>query len=103
MPTVAVLKRPSASRVSWLLLQDEADLEPPEQRLRESLQARCPELQQAMELAQWFGRMIRERREEDWEGWLARASLPTAVGEIKSFAAGLKKDEEAVRAALRLP
>jgi transposase len=43
-PVPAVMGRPSARRVSWLLLLDEADLDPQKQHFRERLQERCPEL-----------------------------------------------------------
>jgi transposase len=66
------------------------------------LQARCPELRSATELARAFRSMVRERREGAWEGWLKRASAADAVKELRSFAEGLTKDEAAVRAALHL-
>jgi hypothetical protein len=50
-PVPAVMGRPSARRVSWLLLLDEADLEPQVQQFRERLQERCPELGSAAKLA----------------------------------------------------
>ena len=62
-PVPAVIGRPSARRVSWLLLMDEADLEPQEQQFRDQLQERCPELRGAAKLARAFRAMVREHRE----------------------------------------
>jgi transposase len=88
--------------VSWLLLLDEADLEPAEQQFRERLQGRCPELRGSAELAREFRAMVRERRGDNWDAWLTKACGPGSAKEIRGFAEGLKKDEAAVRAALRL-
>ena len=98
----AVVERPSARRVSWLLLKADPNLEPEERTFRDQLLERSPELRTAMELAQDFRSMVRERRADGWEVWLAKATAPTAVKELRSFAEGLKKDEAAVQAALRL-
>jgi transposase len=101
-PVPAVMGRPSARRVTWLLLLDEADLEPQEQQFRERLQERCAELRGAAELARAFRALVRERREAGWEAWLSEACSPASAKEMRGFAEGLKKDEAAVRAALRL-
>jgi transposase len=98
----ALIERPSARRVSWLLLKADADLEAEERPFRDQLLDRSPELRTATELAQEFRRLVRERRVDGWDAWLAKATAPTAVKEIRNFAEGLKKDEAAVRAALRL-
>jgi transposase len=98
-----LFKRPSARRVSWLLLKDQTELQSEEQVLIARLEERCPELCTAAKVAQEFRRMVRERREEGWEPWLAHAREQTAPKELRTFAEGLKRDEPAVRAALRLP
>jgi transposase len=101
-PIPAVLGRPSARRVSWLLLLDEADLEPQEQQFRDQLQERCPELHGAAKLAREFRTLVREHRESGWDAWLSQACASGAVKELRGFAESLKQDEAAVRAALRL-
>jgi transposase len=97
-----LVARPSARRVTWILLREDADLEPEERAFRERLFERSPALRRAADLARDFRRMVRERREPDWDEWLARAAEQTSAQELRSFAEGLKKDEAAVRAALRL-
>jgi transposase len=101
-PVPAVMGRPSARRVSWLLLLDEADLEPQEQQFRERLQERCPELRGAAKLAGEFRALVRDHRESGWDAWLSQACGPDSVKELRGFAEGLRQDEAAMRAALRL-
>jgi transposase len=43
---------------------------------------------------------MRGQQAEAWEAWLAQARAASAANELRSFAAGRKKDEAAVRAAL---
>ena len=54
------------------------------------------------ELARQFVRIIRERQPEELDGWIERAKN-SAAPELRRFAAGLKRDEAAVRAALEEP
>jgi transposase len=97
----ALTDRPSPRRVSWLLLKAEPDLEQAERTFRDRLVQRSPQLGAAAELGRDFRRMIRDRRPDDWNDWMARATAPTAAKELRTFAEGLKKDEKAVRAALQ--
>jgi transposase len=96
-------QRLSARRVTWLLLRPEAELKEVEQRFRWCLEERSPELTGAADLAREFGKMLRERRHEDWENWSEKAQAPDAAKELRTFAQGLMADEAAVRAAMQLP
>jgi transposase len=96
-----VIERPSGRRVSWLLLTEETDLEPTERSFRDRLLERSAPLRSAAALARKFRGLVRQRRAEGWDEWLARAMAPTGVPEIRSFAEGLQRDEGAVRAALQ--
>ncbi|HWQ35240.1 MAG TPA: transposase [Blastocatellia bacterium] len=58
-----------------------------------------PEIAATQKLAQRFGRLIRERDEEEFVNWLAEAEA-SGSRELKGFAAGLKRDRAAVKAAL---
>ena len=55
-----------------------------------------------VELARQFVQIIRERQPEELDGWIERAKN-SAAPELRRFAAGLKRDEAAVRAALEEP
>ena len=52
-------------------------------------------------LTQEFATMARERQSEDLSDWLDRAA-DSGVREFRTFVKGLRRDEEAVRAALSL-
>jgi transposase len=57
------------------------------------------ELDQAYELVQQFTQMLRERRGERLDGWLDLVNQ-SGIPELRSFAAGVERDKEAVRAGL---
>jgi transposase len=82
-------------------------MDPDERKVEEQvfvdrLRERCPEVRAAADLARDFRAMVRQQRQEQWQGWLERATRADAVKEMRAFAEGLKKDEAAVCAALRL-
>ena len=57
------------------------------------------EVAPVVELARQFVQILRERRPEELDGWMERAKNSPA-SELRRFAAGLKREEAAVRAAL---
>ena len=60
----------------------------------------CPApVDQAYELVQQFTQMLRERRGMRLDTWLAQANQSN-IPELRSFAAGVEKDKEAVKAGL---
>jgi transposase len=63
---------------------------------------RLDEVGPVAELARQFVQIIRERQSEELDGWIERAKN-SAAPELRRFAAGLKRDEAAVRAALEEP
>jgi transposase len=93
---------PSPRRVSWWLLKDRDELEPEEGLFVEMLLGGCSELKRAVDLAREFGEMVRNRLASRWDEWIAQIQDPATPREIRSFAEGLQKDEQAVRAALSL-
>jgi transposase len=89
---------PTTRQVAWMLFSD--DIHEEKDRLYvERVLASSIELRQATELAREFHRMVRERRSEDLDDWLAR----TDQSALHSFGESLRKDLRAVRAALTLP
>lgn len=91
--------RVSSRQVRWLFLRPEADLAPDERRYLLALHERCADLASAHRSAQAFLAMLRERRGEALEPWLAEAE-GGGVPELHRFAAGLRRDQPAVEAAL---
>lgn len=72
---------------------------------RETLQKisdRCPEIAVATELTQQFAEMLVQLRGKDLDEW-ANWAETSPVRELRGFAAGLRRDWEAVKAGLTLP
>jgi len=78
---------------------DLAVLAEPDRGYVERLLALSPALATVCNLAQRFSAMVRTRSADALTSWLADAE----VSDLRSFTAGLRQDEQAVRAALLLP
>ncbi len=91
----------SARRAAWLLIRRPDDLKEDEHWLLEQLRETCGNAAVAYSLAQSFTQMVRERNEAAVDGWF-EAVDESGLTELRSFAAGLCRDEAAVRAALSL-
>lgn len=91
----------SARRASWLVVRIASDLKEDEKPLLEKLLEQCAPVQTAYDLAQDFGKMVRERRSQELSAWIARAK-GSGVVELKNFAIGLERDHDAVKAGLSL-
>ena len=89
----------SPRRAMWLLVRASDELDPGETCYRDTLCELCPDIAAAHQLAQRFVTLIRERQVELLDVWLADVSVSN-IASLKSFASGLEKDSEAVRAAL---
>jgi transposase len=71
-------------------------------QLLAQLQSQHRDVAVAIELAQDFCALVRERQADGFDHWLARA-LGSGVAPLRRFATGLRADYEAVKAGLRLP
>jgi transposase len=94
--------QPSARRVSWLLLQEDQDLESEDRPLVEALLDRSPEIKTAADLGRQFREIIRQRQSDRLADWTDRAQQPGIPRELANFAQGLKADWAAVQAALTM-
>jgi transposase len=93
-----LIPTPSPRRTVWMLLGPE-ELENEERELVDNLCHLSPDVKTAQELALSFIGMVRERRAERFDGWIAQAAV-SRIPELKSFADSLKQDQQAVVAAL---
>ena len=92
----------SAKQAAWLTVKQPAALTVAEQEaLAKMLQANA-DIEQAYSLAQTFGQLVRERKYQELSRWIESAKA-TGIRELRSFAAGLLRDQAAVVAALSLP
>jgi transposase len=95
-------RRFSVRQATWLMLRDPNELEPVERAYLEALGQRCPEADCARGLARSFVTLVRDRDQTALAPWVEqveRSDLP----ELRSFAAGLRRDWAAVTAGLDLP
>lgn len=90
---------PSKRRASWLVVAEPERLDADEARFVEALLARSPKLADLASLARRFRAMVREQQAGELDGWLAAAKGSALAG----FADGIRRDLDAVRAALTLP
>jgi transposase len=92
---------PTASQVAhWITFKEEQRLDWQQQYLTQLCEA-DREIAQADELIQSFTTMLRERQGERLDEWLAQVEAH-GLAELQSFAQGLKKDYDAVKAGLTL-
>jgi transposase len=101
-PTAAAGRRASSRRLAWLLVRDPDRLTVPERAALAQMRQACRDVDAAYPLVREFVRMIRERTPEALAPWFATVAA-TAVPDLRTFAAGLRRDERAVVAALTLP
>jgi transposase len=71
-------------------------------QLLAQLQGQHRDMAVAIDLAQDFCALVRERQADGFDHWLARA-LASSVAPLRRFAIGLRADYKAVKAGLRLP
>jgi len=96
---VTTIKTPSARRTMWLLLGDEAKRQPNEPAFLARLLEQCPDVSAAQRLARQFIAIIRERKTDALDEWIAAAAA-SGLAEMRGFVAGLRRDLAAVKAAL---
>ena len=61
------------------------------------LGAQHADVAEAIDLAQDFAHLVRQRQPQQLEPWLARAAK-SAVGAFQRFAKGLRDDDDAIKA-----
>jgi transposase len=89
-------------RATWLVLRRETQRTEAEAQQLTQLHAQSPAVAEAIDLAQDFATLVRQRQPERLDSWLKRATT-SAVDAVQRFAAGLYEDYEAVKAGVTLP
>jgi transposase len=89
-------------RATWLVLRRETKRTEAEAQQLTQLHAQSPVVAEAIDLAQDFATLVRQRQPERLDPWLKRATT-SAVDAVQRFAAGLYEDYEAVKAGVTLP
>jgi transposase len=89
-------------RASWLVLRRETKRTEGEGQQLTQLHAQDPEVAEAIDLAQDFTQMVRQRQPASLDPWLQRVSTRT-VEALHRFAKGLYEDYDAIKAGMTLP
>lgn len=89
----------SSRRATWLVLRKPEDRSAEDQCRLDLVEQAHPQVKVACTLAQAFARMIRNRNASTLQPWLEEAAR-SGVPELRTFAAGIKRDQAAVLAAL---
>jgi transposase len=89
-------------RATWLVLRRETKRTEAEAHQLTQLHAQSPAVAEAIDLAQAFATLVRQRQPAQLDPWLQRATA-SAVDAVRRFATGLYEDYEAVKAGVTLP
>jgi len=98
-PPRPVGKRCVPRQVAAWLVRPPEDLKAAQQTYLDALVALCPALDAVRALARRFARLLRERDATGLEAWLLAAESCDEA-EVREFAAGIRRDQAAVQAAL---
>jgi len=105
--TLPVVAEPASApltprRATWLVLRREAKRTATEAQQLAQLREQHPAVAEAIDLAQDFTQLVRQRQPERLDAWLQRATSSTLEA-LQRFASGLREDYEAVKAGVTLP
>jgi transposase len=89
-------------RATWLVLRREAKRTDAEVHQLAQLHAQSAEMAEAIDLAQAFATLVRQRQPEHLDPWLTRAMTSTLEA-FQRFAIGLQEDYKAVKAGVTVP
>ncbi|MCY7346243.1 MAG: transposase [Pyrinomonadaceae bacterium] len=91
---------PTARQIKWWLLESKPKLDEEKSRFLELLQAREPEIGEAVKLITEVRRILKKGNENDYENWREKVRQTTENQELKNFAFRLGKDDRAIRGAI---
>jgi transposase len=89
-------------RATWLVLRRERQRTEAEAQQLAQLRVQQAEVTEAIDLAQDFATLVRQRQPEALDPWLQRATASTLEA-LQRFAKGLYEDYEAVKAGVTVP
>ena len=109
-PSQAILSHPRKQRAAsasprelrWLLARQQEDLDQEQQARLQRLLASSTEVQRIHALLQNFHVMLRHKQHDMLDCWLEQAQK-SGIAEMRSFALGIRRDYEAVKASILLP
>jgi transposase len=93
-------RTPTTREIKWWLLGAKPKLNEEKSRFLELLQARQPEISEAVKLITEFRRILKKGDENDYENWQEKVRRTAGNQELKNFAFRLGKDARAIRGAI---
>jgi transposase len=96
------LRTLSVQQATWLFFRRPEDLKKEEQETLRQLRQANPHVEATYQLVETFLQMVRERRAEQFDTWLA-ALQASGLEAFTSFVTGVLQDKDAVLAGLSLP
>ena len=104
LPVVAEPTMPPLTprRATWLVLRHAVQRPETEAQQLAQLHAQSAEVAEAIDLAQEFATLVRQRQPAHLDPWLQRATT-SAQEALRRFATGLRDDYAAVKAGMTLP
>ncbi len=104
LPRVAEPTTPTLTprRATWVVLRREAQRAADEAQQLAQVRAQSPAVAEAIDLAEAFTTLVRQRQPAQLDPWLTRAATSTLAA-MRRFAAGLYADYQAVKAGVTLP
>jgi transposase len=97
-PRATLVRLPGSRELAWLLIRVEEKLDDEELTLRHHI-LQDSDIATARDLAQRFGRMVRNRRADQLADWI-RACQVSGLTELRNFATYIAQDRAAVEAGL---
>ena len=101
LPPPLKIKAWSARKVSLLMSKQIEDLDEVSQNYLRALYKRCPQANQASQLARKFKNMTDNLKKRQLDRWIDM-TLESGIPSLKNFAKGLQNDYDAVKAAVSL-
>lgn len=95
-------QRASPKRLSWLLFKNDNDLADDDRSLKEKLFILCPEITKGWKAASEFLSLFKKRIGATIARWIDCTTEEGQPRELRSFAQGIRRDLEAVTAAVTL-
>lgn len=92
----------SPRSLRWLLTRERKELDQEEQAQLDQLLTLSEEVRTIYALLHAFLDLVRKRKPEQLRPWMEQTTN-SGIRELKSFVAGIERDYDAVKAALRLP
>jgi transposase len=92
----------TARQAAWLVLRREEPRDEEEAQPLAQLRAQHGDVAEAIDLAQDFARLVRQRQGAQLDAWMARVAKST-IAALQRFAKRLADDYDAVKAGLTLP